>query len=189
MWKPFRGSTQIRRNVSKSGSGEPASSEMSSLRSLDHRAPPKCPGPERVWWVSRPFPSLGNNPRTSSASLLAVLTCGSSPFNYVPILTKNHCIYFQHVPYTLYMMFVSTLSLFKYSFKLSCLYFLRQFCLFFTPKIIPLTSSNLCGFYIKQSCMPSVSFSSHANDLWFLDYQPIVILKPRHGERLHSMID
>lgn len=45
------GLTQSRRNVSNLGSGESASVEMSRLCALDRPAPPKRPGPERLWWV------------------------------------------------------------------------------------------------------------------------------------------
>lgn len=41
--------THSRRNVSKSGRGESASVEMSSVRSGDRPAPPERPGAERVW--------------------------------------------------------------------------------------------------------------------------------------------
>lgn len=55
MWKKrAKVLTQSRRNVSNE---QPASLEMSSLRSVGRPAPPQCPGPERVWWVSRLFPS------------------------------------------------------------------------------------------------------------------------------------
>lgn len=46
------GLTQSQRNVSNLGSGESASVEMFRLCALDRPAPPKRPGPERLWWVS-----------------------------------------------------------------------------------------------------------------------------------------
>ena len=67
--------TQSRRNVSKSGIGEPACPEMSSsLRAVDQpAAPPLRPGHERVWWVSTLYPSSLLGDHSSCFSLLASL--------------------------------------------------------------------------------------------------------------------